>query len=400
MVLRGQIQKLIKFGIDFLIKLSYNHDTTRIKYNQFQASAALRYDYLMRAPHISLHIAPVLQQAGIRYVVSRWLRKKGDHISTPYSFLLHVLCAVRHRVFHFYFSQGGTKLDIYSAENAIKKLLTYVEDLADTKPRMYGKSKDRLKDIASTCNKVVEAISDILEEEALKDDSVEFGQTSSIVDMVGNMRNRLDRVQEFTDGAAAVKPVTDSDSLSSSTKRAALRTYRTCLFNLSNHHSDYQFADRCAKLIWTWFDVRFLKTVYNTQFRYSIKRFSDWIEAIVILYGQAIHDNCVGEFEANFQNWISSIINTDAKDKYAIPYNVYAFCKDPDPSVITLDAVVLWDILLDNGLRDLCTPAKDDLYLNEYAVYDICDTYNPSMLDNYCDYSTHRELISSLNWRK
>ena len=44
------------------------------------------------------------------------------------------------------------------------KLLTYVKNVADSKPRMYQKSKDRLRDIAGTCQKVIQIISEILQE--------------------------------------------------------------------------------------------------------------------------------------------------------------------------------------------------------------------------------------------
>lgn len=297
-------------------------------------------------------------------------------------------------------------MDIYGAGTNIKKLLAYVEDLADKKPRMYEKSKDRLKEIATTCNQVIVVISDILEDEVLQDDSIEFGQRSDIDAMLNDMQYQIDRIKKFTQGVNTEVATSESlnnkpkeiVNISANVRKKALKNYSLHLSEISDLRTSYPFADRCGKLLWTWFDVRFLKTVYGTAFRYNMRRFSEWIQAIVILYGKSIQRNEVAVFENEFQNWLHTLITTDAKDKYAVPFEVYRFCKSPDPSDITLDAVVLWDILLDNGLRELCTDDKDDLYLNEYGVYDMCNELNPAVLDRYCNYEKHPEIFRELQW--
>ena len=295
---------------------------------------------------------------------------------------------------------GAIVLDIYSAGTSIKKLLTYVEDIADSKPRMYEKSKDRLKEIATTCNKVVEVISEILEDEVLKEDSVEFGQNSDLTAVITNMQQQMDKLKQFAEGASddSDERHVEINSSSSKARKKALKSYSSCLSKLSTIETAYPFANRCAKLLWTWFDVRFLKTVYGTNFRYNMKKFPEWIQSIVILYGKAIHDNDVASFEANFQAWLQSIINTDAKDKYAVPYDIYQLSRNMNSESITLDAVILWDILLDNGLRDVCTTDKDDLYMDEYDIYNLADTHSPAVLDSYCNYATHPEVFELLDW--
>lgn len=290
-------------------------------------------------------------------------------------------------------------MDIYGAGTNIKKLLAYVEDIADSKPRMYGKSKDRLKEIATTCNQVVHVISEILEEEVLSEDSVEFGQSSEIDNMLNDMQNQLDKIRQFTQGSTEPAPkVADTSNISSNMRKKALKNYNEHLLKMSDMSSGYLFADRCAKLLSTWFNVRFVKTAYSTSFRYNMKKVPEWIQSIVVLYGKAIQENNVAEFETQFQTWITSIVSTEAGNKYAVPYDVFQFCKDPNPETITLDAVILWDILLDNGLRDLCTPEKDDLYLDEYSIYNLCSSVNSDVLEDYCDYSTHPELFKLLKW--
>lgn len=295
-------------------------------------------------------------------------------------------------------------MDIYSAETIIKKLLVYVEDLADnqSKHRMYSKSKDRLKEIATTCNQVVAIISTILEDEVLQDDSIEFGQRSDLNLMLADMQNQIDHIKRFTENDVRPTSVATSETtyvITPAARKNALKQYSQVLSKLSNASTDYVFADRCSKLLWAWFDVRFHQTITaDSSFRYSMKKFPEWIQAIVILYGNAIQSNTVGVFEDTFQLWLHTLLTTDARDRYAVPYEIYQFCKNPDPSNITLDAVILWDILLDLGLRDLCTSNKADLYLNEYGIYDLCNSLKPEVLDNYVNYSIHPEIFVKLGW--
>ena len=65
-------------------------------------------------------------------------------------------------------------MDIYTAEIQIKRLLEYFEDIEEKKPLMYQKSKDRYRDLASNCLQVVRVISNILQDETLMNDDVEF----------------------------------------------------------------------------------------------------------------------------------------------------------------------------------------------------------------------------------
>lgn len=302
-------------------------------------------------------------------------------------------------------------MDIHSAKKYVEKLLTYVEDVSSKDAKLYTKSKDRLKEIADTCNYVVTVISDILQEEVLKDDTGEFAKSSKSLDeALGNMEYQISKVHQFTtptynlnssNPANLVKAsenVAEQSALSASVRRKVLTSYHENLSSLSNMDSPYVFANRCAKLIWTWFDIRFYKTIGGSSFKYNIRRFPEWLQSIVIMYGKAIHTNSIASFEYEFQSWVDAIQTTESRNKYAIPYTIYEFCKSNDPSSLTLDAVVLWDILLDYGLDKLCTSDKQDLYLDQYSVYNLCDKLNPSILEQYCDYSNHPEIFTLMKW--
>lgn len=302
-------------------------------------------------------------------------------------------------------------MDIHSAKNSVNKLLAYIEGLSEEQPRMYAKSKERLKEIADNCNQVVAIISDILQEELLQEEeSEEFSSGSVIAPILEDMECQISKVQQFNDSMADIPssevatPLdasankTEQTALSLNVRKKVFAKYTSCLSQLPKSTLGYAFANRCAKLIWTWFETRFYITIPNSTFKYSMRKFPEWIQGIVVMYGKAIHDNNVAQFERDFRVWIDSIINTDARNRYVVPYPVYQFCKKHDPGDLTLDAVVLWDILLDCGLDTLCTNDKQDLYLDQYSVYNLCDSINSSVLENYADYANHPDIFETLRW--
>lgn len=289
-------------------------------------------------------------------------------------------------------------MDIYSAETHVKKLLAYVEDLTDSKSKVYSKSKNRLKDIADTCSKVVELISSIIQEEALKDDDTEFGSDSDIVDVLDNMQSQISQVRQFTgvDKGTVKSPESAPSAISSVTRKKAMKNYIDAIYKVATSSISYVPASNCAKLLWMWFDARFVKVIPNTTFRYNMKRFPNWIRNFVIAYGKSIRDGTNTMFEASIQEWVNSLPDSEAGSKYAVPYEIYALDKVIDPKDLTLDAVVMWDVLIDAGLESICTRNKDDLYLNEDCIYNLCSDINPEVLDDYADYKSHPEILEML----
>lgn len=300
--------------------------------------------------------------------------------------------------------QGGEyfQMDINSAEKNIQKLLAYVKDLADTKPKMYQKSRGRLKDLAETCNEVISLISIVLQEEVLSSDDVEFGSQTNLAPTFGNMQAEINNLCNFA-GIGQNTMNSDSNkevqSVSSKSKKKALQTYRETLQKLSLMDFRYVLIERCAKLLWHWFDTRFVKTVSNPGFKYNMKRFPIWIRDIVVLYGKAVRDNTCELFEFGFNRWLESLSDPDDKNsRYAIPYDVFCFEKSMQPSDMSLEAVILWDILMDCGLSSLCNSAIGEYYLREDSVYDLCSKLNPEILNDYVNYSDHPEIFGKIGW--
>lgn len=290
-------------------------------------------------------------------------------------------------------------MNIDSAEKSIRKLHAYVKDLADNKPKMYQKSRTRLKELAEVSKDIVVLLSDILQDEALAEDTVEFGSDASITSVLDYMQNQINQIRNFTGGNTSKSVKQEKSSTGSGSKKQTMRDYRTVMEKISEVDFKYDCVSRCAKLLWDWFNARFIITVHNTGFKYNMKRFPIWIRNIVVMYGRAIRDNNYLEFDTKFHIWIANLVdNPNVENNYAIPYDVYEFEKSMQPGDMSLEAVVLWDILVDGGLSELCTKIKDDLYLSDDSVYNLCSEKNPSVLDSYANYVDHPEILSTLGW--
>lgn len=290
-------------------------------------------------------------------------------------------------------------MDIYSAESHVKRLLSYVEGIADEKPRMYEKSKNRLRDLADTCNQVVLVISEILQDEVLNDDREEFEDTNSdVVELLDSMEDQLIKLRQFTSSNPAETSSKSNQLNYRMDKKKIISEYRKWLMSASDNYLGCIYADECAEMLWTWFDTRFYKTISGSSFRYNMKKFPMWIRDFVVVYGKSVHDGSSEDFMNDFRHWISLIENTDARNKFAVPYPVYQFGKNVDSGMLTLESVVLWDMLLDKGLMNLCF-LDNDLHLDEYCIYNLVGDKCPEELDKYVDYKHDPSILTLLGWR-
>lgn len=279
-------------------------------------------------------------------------------------------------------------MDIYNAEIQVNKLLNYVKSLSDSKPRMYQKSKDRLKELANTCNQVVSVIAEILQDETLLNDQDEFGgaNINDFNSVLNSMEDQISELRQFL-SVPRTPSTTAIDANSSGAKKQAMLLYKQCLSSLSQADVPVLEVEDCSKLLWCWFNARFLES--SGTFKYNIKRIPGWIRDIVILYSYHLDVNTLDSFKSNFYTWISSIANGN---NYAVPYEVYTFDKAPDPAKLTLTAAVIWDVLLDYGIKDLCNNSSD-LYPSEDCVVALIETLNSSTMDPYKHYVYDHSIL-------
>lgn len=292
-------------------------------------------------------------------------------------------------------------MDIYGAEKHVKKLLAYVEGVADANPRMYTSTKDRLKDLASTCQQVVKTISMILEQKILEGDSTEFedGVNSDVIKSLKSMQDEFTQLNEFvsTDPAKLNPIVHNKQKLSSSNRKHIISKYGLVLSELSSN-CPYPTVSDCANLLWTWFNSRFFRCCgESVQFHYNIRRIPIWISDIVIAYGKHVDQNTNIQFCQEFYSWCESLSTCGSNNKFAVPYEIYQIDTNATPPDMSLTAVVIWDILFDSGLNHLCTADTFGVHPSEDMVYKRCSLLAPNILDNYRNYKDDISILAECN---
>lgn len=281
-------------------------------------------------------------------------------------------------------------MDINSAQKNVEKLLKYVQNLADTNPIMYSKSKEKLKDVASTCNKVIQCIAEILQEEALQEDATEFQSSSDLSDVLDSMQTQITQLRQFVGVQDPAVPGVISNS--SENRRTVIQDMKVCLHQLSTVHTGISVVDGCGQLLWDWFNVRFIQTARDSEFKYNLKRVKSWIRDIVILYGLAVHTDTLPKFMQDFHDWIHKL--TADTNKFAVPYDVYIFNRYQDPMKLTLESLIIWDMLIDAGLNEICK--SSEYYLDNDAVYELCEVICPHCLNDYRYYKDSPDMLRLL----
>lgn len=289
-------------------------------------------------------------------------------------------------------------MDIYSAETSVKRLLEFVESLAKRDTRMYKPSRDRLRELASTCERVVDVISSILQEGALESvDDAEFNSSSDpeIVAALSRMQSQIAQLQSFIVPGTQSVPIVKSD-ISSATRKLVISDYREALNAIADKQSCYPAVNEVSALLWKWFRARFIdRQNIATDFRYNIRRLSDWVRDTVILYGHAVENNTADAFISMFDEWCNSLMYAESRDRHAVPYCIYEFDKNPSSEMMTLTGAVLWDMLMDHGLIGISSELRNsDLYLDPSAIYNLCDSIAPEVLDNYRNYKSDDTIKS------
>lgn len=287
-------------------------------------------------------------------------------------------------------------MDIVSAEKHVRKLLEYVQSLKSSESTLYEKSKVRLRELSDTCSEVISTICEVLNDEVAEDDDTEFsGDSRYLARQIDDMQKKLDDLKKFSDAtqsrtekydsASSLKPITSTE------KKNAMTIISRCLNELPDHYVvlKYDQAKQCAELLRKWFHTRFFEC--SKDFHYNIRNIKDWIQDIVLYYGYHLKSGDIDSAVSGFYNWLNLLY--DEHVPYALPYDVIS-CKDSD-FCYTLDAAILWDILMDGGLDTLCSISPPVLAVSPESIYTACGEHNPSCLDNYAPYSI---AVDKLNW--
>ena len=234
---------------------------------------------------------------------------------------------------------------------------------------MYKSTKDRYKDILDACSSVVHILSDLLAEDT------DIHETGQVLHQVPSIPS----------------PVT---TISTTSRKQLVSLYGKVLSKMSSSLIPYPVVSDVVKLLWNWFDARFFKSsTLDSGFRYNIKRIPSWICDIVIVYSKHVVNNTSDMFIREFNRWCMSLCDPTTTTKFAIPYDVYMVDTSPSSCDMSLTAVVMWDMLVDYGLSELCDSNEAPGYLSDSIIYDKCGQLHPTLLDNYRNYKSDPNIL-------
>lgn len=313
-------------------------------------------------------------------------------------------------------------MDIYSAKIHLDKVHKFLEQRADKDIKLYSNSEKRLRDLAAVCKEIMQLISEIIQDDVISNDEPE--QPKYIEDLLNSLSQDLQNLKPFIDyncksgagnilqevqfsehikepipgsiDATSTSKSTDTNTdLSGDDRKYIFRTYRKVLQSLSPDFMSIE-VQQCIEMLQKWFDIRFIKYGHAKNFKYNIRKFPDWVMHFVLVFGKYLVSHKMSEFIESFNKWCNDV--TSGNSPYVFPYEIFKLEFNISQDDISLCSAVLWDILINCGLKGLCTDAKlKCAKLSEYAITDIIDNLDDSILDDYIPNSFDSKLLQSCN---
>lgn len=279
-------------------------------------------------------------------------------------------------------------MDIHSAESHLDKVNEYLEDLM-MNPRIYSKTRDKLRHLSNELFRGIDLISKILMEESLSTESGFEAKTesefdSTIAEFELNSYETTQKAEELKQ-FISTSDIVAQQSKDSYRKRSVISKYGRVLQQVAtaSSNSPTSVAD-CAKVLSRWYNLRFFESAkHSNNFHYNIRQIKDWIEYVVIAYGSYISVGQVDVFFNIMNDWCDRLSTVPQSVPYALPLDIFQKGKSTNKSTATDTAMCIWDMLFDLGLDELSNIDIDECKLSKFAICDRFSKYNPDLVDSY-----------------
>ena len=288
-------------------------------------------------------------------------------------------------------------LEIYPSEVAARKISKHLDKMVETKPRVYRKTLLRYKKLAYLLLECVTKIVRMLQSEMLLssgDDEFQELISNFDTEQIDELRDSVDNLGNLVEK----KPSNESKKAASDT----LKQYGTVFHQAALYDFGYTEVNECAQLLDIWILRRF--TEANSNFKYQIKQMPIWATFIVIAYGKYHSVGESAKFVRDFKKWCNSL-DDDTSNCWALPYNVFNMTKVLDPNNFTLDAMVIYDILINGCLYQLID-GKNKVTMDSSYISKLLKEYRPEysrdvrtrftrqgeLIEQICLHSTREEV--------
>lgn len=281
-------------------------------------------------------------------------------------------------------------LEIYPSEVAARKISKHLDKMSEVRPRVYHKTLLRYKKLAFILLECVTKIVRMLQSETLlSSEDTEFQELVSDFDIeqIDELRDSVDELGTLIER----KPSPESRKIAIDT----MRQYKDVFSQASEHDFGYVEVNECAELLNYWICRRF--SGFNPNFKYQIKQLPIWSTFIIIAYGKY---HSVGEttaFVNDFKNWCDEL-DDDTNNCWALPYNIFNMTKIIEPSNFTVDAMLIYDILVEGCLYQLIDGAKNvKITMDSSYVAKLLKDYQPDKAHIVrTRFTKQKELIESV----
>ena len=236
-------------------------------------------------------------------------------------------------------------LEIYPSEVAAKKISNHLNKMIEVRPRVYRKTLLRYKKLAYLLLECATKIIRMLQSEMLlTSEDNEFQELVSDFD--------IEQIDELRDSVDNLGNLIERKQSPESKKLAAITLDRYCeIFKVaSTLDFGYYEVNECAQLLWLWISQRF--SGFNPNFKFQIKQLPIWATFIVIAYGKYQSIGETTRFVTDFTNWCNGL-DADTSNCWALPYNIFNMTKVIDPNNFTVNAMVIYDLLINGCLYQL-----------------------------------------------
>ena len=216
-------------------------------------------------------------------------------------------------------------------QNVIAGVEWYKQQQSNT---MYKKTTEnfiewhnRLKNIVA----LMETL-DIFDEEYKQPSIVSPSATNNIADIESDDLSSTDVfVEEFTSYKA------DYNS------RYIVANFRRRLAALEDSVSYMSKISSVGFYLNAWFKVRFSSDDSNKNFHYRAENIHEWIDLIIVAFGQKIHNNLLVPFCTEFDEWLDTI-ESDHEKKWMLPQYI-AQLRNTGTSCYTKEAILIERII-------------------------------------------------------
>ena len=279
-------------------------------------------------------------------------------------------------------------LEIYPSEVAARKISKHLDKMFELKPRVYRKTLLRYKKLAYLLLECVTKIVRMLQSEMLlssEDNEFQELVTDFDTEQIDELRESIDNLGNLVEK----KSTPENKKLAADT----LVEYARVFTQAADYDFGYSEVNECAQLLSIWMTQRF--SGFNHNFKFQVKQLPIWATFIVIAYGKYHSVGETKKFVRDFKKWCYSL-DDDTSNCWALPYNIFNMTKVIDPNNFTVNAMVIYDILMNGCLYQLID-GKNKIPMDSSYVAKLVKEYQPEHIrDVRTRFTRQSELIEQI----